>query len=133
MSARDIISLAEQVLRLKEDETPVGSLRHDTELMLSEPKRILKEWRLWIVGAQIVTYSLYRDGSRVVYRHEIDEDALEFAKTMVSLHPDYSPAYVMDVCRTEEGLFIVETNCLNAAGFYAADLEKLVNAIEEIG
>ena len=119
-------------MALAEEDIPDGSLRHDTELMLSTPVRILKEWRLWAVGGQIVTYSLYKEGRRVVYRHEIDDDALAFAQRMVDLNPDYAQAYVIDVCRTEEGLKLLETNCLNAAGFYAADLVKLASAIDEL-
>ena len=48
---------------------------------------------------------------------------------MVDANPGYSPAYVIDVCRTGEGLKLLETNCINAAGFYAADLNKLAAAI----
>ncbi len=40
-------------------------------------------------------------------------------------------AFVIDVCDTEAGLRIVELNTLNAAGFYAADVQKLVLALEE--
>ncbi|MCP4070807.1 MAG: ATP-grasp domain-containing protein [Hyphomicrobiales bacterium] len=130
-SATEITRLAEKVLLLDEAEIPNGSLRHDTLLMLTRPARILKEWRLWAVCGKIVTYSLYKEGFRVVYRHEIDDDALEFAQHMVDVNPDYSPAYVLDICRTEEGLKMLETNCINAAGFYAADLMKLASAIDE--
>lgn len=132
-SAKEIIQLAQNVLSLDEAEIPNGSLRHDTELMLTKPTRILKEWRLWAVSGKIVTYSLYKEGSRVVYRHEIDNDALEFAQHLVDLNPYYSPAFVIDVCRTEDGLKMLETNCINAAGFYAADLLKLASEIDELG
>lgn len=54
----DIVALAERVLALDEEEIPRGSLRHDTELMLTQPVRILKEWRIWIVGDSIRTVSL---------------------------------------------------------------------------
>ena len=130
--ARVIVELAQQVLALDETEIPKGSLRHDTQLMLTEPARILKEWRLWAVNGEIITYSLYKEGSRVVYRHEIDDDALAFARRLVEINPDYAPAYVIDICRTDEGLKMLETNCINAAGFYAADLVKLAKAIEEL-
>jgi len=129
-STGEIIRMAEQVLAPGEDEIPLGSLRHDTQLMFTEPVRILKEWRLWAVGGQIVTYSLYKEGRNVVYRHEIDDDALQLAQDLVDLNSGYSQAYVIDICRTEEGLRMLETNCLNAAGFYAADLVKLAVAIE---
>eukprot|EP00903_Cladosiphon_okamuranus_P001402 g1400.t1 len=131
-STEEIHALANRVLALDETEIPSGSLRHDTELMLTRPVRILKEWRLWAVGETVVTYSLYKEGSRVVYRHEIDDDALAFAEKMVALNKGYAQAYVLDICRTEEGLKLLETNCINAAGFYAADLDKLVSAIEAL-
>ena len=131
-SSAEIVALAERVLALEEDEIPAGSLRHDTDLMLTQPVRILKEWRLWVVAGEIVTWSLYKEGSRVVYRPEIDPDALAFARRMVALNPDYAQAYVLDVCLTAAGLKLLETNCLNAAGFYAADLQKLVAAIEAL-
>ncbi|MNY05486.1 hypothetical protein D3C86_1382090 [compost metagenome] len=79
----------------------------------------------------MVTYSLYKMGSRIIYRPEIDDDALEFTKRMVALNPGYAQAYVLDVCKCDDGLKIIETNCLNAAGFYAADLFKLIEAFED--
>jgi hypothetical protein len=39
---------------------------------------------------------------------------------------------VMDICQTEDGLRLLETNCINAAGFYAADLAKLAMAIDDM-
>jgi hypothetical protein len=129
-SGPEIIAMVEKVLKLKTHEIPKGSLRHDTRLMLTAPVRILSEWRLWAVDGKIVAYSLYKEGSRVVYRREIDDDALAFAQRMVDINPGYSRAFVIDVCRTEAGLRLIETNCINAAGFYAADLAKLALAID---
>lgn len=130
--ASEIIALAKRVLVLNEEEIPKGSLRHDTELMLTQPAQILQEWRIWIVNDVVRTFSLYKEGSRVIYRPEIDQDAADFAEQMVRLNPGYARAYVMDICRTETGLKMLETNCINAAGFYAADLLKLADAIHHI-
>lgn len=129
-TAAEIVALARKVVALNEDELPRGSLRHDTALMLTEPRRILREWRVWAVGGEVVTYSLYKEGSRVVYRHEIDDDALAFARRMVASNPGYAPAYVLDMCRTDDGLHLLETNCINAAGLYAADVAKLAAAVD---
>lgn len=85
--AADIVALAERVLVLNEDEIPRGSLRHDTKLMLIQPAHILKEWRIWIVGDVVHTFSLYKEGARVVYRPKIDQDAADFAEQMVYLNP----------------------------------------------
>ncbi len=126
----DIIALAKKVLAVDQSEIPNGALRHDTELMFTAPAHILKEWRIWVVADQVVTFSLYREGSRVIYRPEIDDDALNFAKDLVAANPSYAPAYVLDICRTDTGLRMLETNCINAAGFYAADLVRLAAAID---
>ena len=130
MTGSEIDYMIRTVNNLKPKEYIKGSLTPDTLLMVSEPVNIQKEWRCWVVADRVVTWSLYKLGSRVVYRAEIDDDALEFAQEMVRLNPNYSGAYVLDVCRTEAGLHILETNCINAAGFYAADLYKLVESFE---
>lgn len=131
-SSDEIIRLAQKVLALEEDEIPLGSLRHDTELMLTAPVNIHTEWRLWVVADDVVTWSMYKSGHRVVYCPEIDADALAFGQKLVPANPGYAAAYVLDICRTADGLRMLETNCINAAGFYAADLQKLVMALERL-
>lgn len=131
MSGSEIEYMIKTVNNLKPEEYIKGSLTPDTLLMVTEPVNIQKEWRTWVVKDRVVTYSLYKQGSRVLYRPEIDDDALEFTKRMVALNPGYADAYVLDVCKCDDGLKIIETNCLNAAGFYAADLFKLIEAFED--
>ncbi|MEL6207041.1 MAG: ATP-grasp domain-containing protein, partial [Pseudomonadota bacterium] len=131
MGASEIRALAAQVLALSDDEIPCGSLRHDTELLLAPPARIFKEWRVWVVNDRVVSWSLYKEGPRVTYRAEIDDDARAFAEQVIAANPGYAPAYVLDICRAKAGLRLLETNCINAAGFYAADLNALVAALEE--
>ncbi|RMC33719.1 ATP-grasp domain-containing protein [Paracoccus alkanivorans] len=131
-TAAEIRETARKVMSLDSTEIPNGSLRPDTLMMLTPPARIRKEWRVWIVKGEVVTYSLYKEGTRVAYRHEIDDDAHEFARSLVRLNDSYSPAYVMDICRTDDGLRLLETNCINAAGFYAADLVKLAATIDNM-
>ncbi|MGX9356339.1 ATP-grasp domain-containing protein [Roseobacteraceae bacterium S113] len=130
LSGADIVNLARGVVALDKADIPKGSLRHDSEMMLFTPKRIKAEWRLWVVGGKVVTWSLYKQGTRVLYKPEIDDDALAFGQSLAARHPTYSPAYVMDICRTDAGLRMIETNCINAAGLYAADLDALITALE---
>jgi hypothetical protein len=131
--ASEIFEIARKVMTLDPEEIPHGSLRPETRMMLTAPARILKEWRIWIVRDEVVTVSLYKEGTRVSYRPEIDADALAFAQDLARLNPKYAPAYVMDICRTESGLKRLETNCLNVAGFHAADVMKLAAAIDALG
>ncbi|AKF13625.1 hypothetical protein PHIN3_362 [Sinorhizobium phage phiN3] len=131
MTPEEIRDMCVKVCALSPDELIGGSLSPDTIMILSLPTSIQKEWRIWVIKDQIITYSLYRMGRKVIYRPEIDSDALDFATRMIALNPNYADAYVLDVCRTEDGLSILETNCINAAGFYTADLTKLVQAFED--
>jgi hypothetical protein len=41
-------------------------------------------------------------------------------------------AFVLDVAETADGPKIVEINTLNSAGFYAADIQRIVLALEEL-
>lgn len=130
MDINELEHLVRTTSLLEPHEYISGSLNPETVVMLTEPVRIKREWRNWIVNDKVVTSSLYKLGSRVTYQEGIDPLALEFLERMVHLNPGYSPAYVLDVCETDDGYKIIETNCLNAAGFYAGDMMVLANALE---
>lgn len=120
----------EKVVKLKEDTGT--SLTPDTDVIVSRVKNIYQEARLWVVKGKVVTQSLYKRGSKVVYDEDVDAFLVDFGKKMVEV---YCPkkAFCLDVCETPEGPKIVEINTLNSAGFYAADMQKLVYALENMG
>ena len=132
LTGAEIVEIAQKVLALPPEDIPRGALRPETEMMLAAPTRIQKEWRLWVVNDLIITASLYKEGARVTYREDLDDDARSFANTLIQANPNYARAYVMYICRTATGLHLLETNCINAAGFYAADLTKLAAALEAL-
>lgn len=119
----------EKVVVLGEDDG--SGLRGNTQVMISEPKNIQSEYRFWIVDGNVVTGSLYKRGGRPFFSKDIENDARWFALSRAN---EWQPAraYVMDVARTSSGLFIVETNTLNSAGLYCADVGKLADAIESM-
>ena len=116
---------------LKEEEYFAESLNPTTALMVSSPVDILAEWRLWIVDDRVVTYSRYKVGDTVRWAHTIDQDVIPFAEAMIARNTNYAPAYVMDICRTGAGLKLLETNSINSAGLYQANLIDLVTALED--
>lgn len=128
----------------------IGELDIDTPVMVCSKKEIYSETRFWIVnqpmlsskglallpgGPRVVTASKYKVGTIKRYEEvrgtRWDNDMIAFADDCAGL---WSPnqAYVMDVADTPNGLKIVEVNNLNSAGWYKADLQKLINAIEEL-
>ena len=100
----------------------------EAKIQCSTIKNIQKEIRYWIVDGEIITNSLYKLGSSVIYDEYNDEDALQFVKDMISI---YKPAtsFVIDICQVDNKWKIVEINCINCAGFYKANIGKLLDRI----
>lgn len=111
----------------------VTSLTKDTEIQISSVKHINKEFRFWIVDGKVVTGSLYRLNNWTHYDSVVDDGALEFCKEMVNIY-QLADAFVMDICEIEiDGQLqykIIECGCINSAGFYKADMFKILQAIE---
>ncbi|WP_166869738.1 ATP-grasp domain-containing protein [Massilia mucilaginosa] len=107
-----------------------GSLAPDTLIQLSRPVAIYAEYRFWVVGGEIVTQSLYKRGSQVIYASDVDERLTQFVAARIG---EWSPheTFVIDACDCAEGMKIVEINTLNSSGFYAADVQRLVLALEQ--
>ena len=102
----------------------------DTRLVISPPREIAQETRCWIVDRKLVTASVYRRYETVIYESNVDEDVRAFAQSIAKEAWQPHRAYVLDVARVGDQLKVVEVNTLNSAGFYAADVQKLVEAIE---
>ncbi len=105
----------------------------ETQVMVCRPKEIFTETRCWIVDGKLITCSGYKFGTikRYTSPEQVDEHIKCFAQGVAEV---WSPnrAYVMDVAETPVGLKIVEVNNLNSAGFYKADMQKLVWALENM-
>lgn len=119
----------ENILNLKKEDSP--TLDKNTKVMICSKKQIYKEIRNWIVDGKVVTSSEYKIGTRIISSENVDDQVISFAQDMASLWSPNS-AYCMDVADTSEGLKIVEINNLNSSGFYKADMNKLVIALEEL-
>lgn len=109
------------------------SLTDDTEIQVSTPKTITKEFRFWIVDGEVITGSLYRMGNWIKRSENVDEGALEFCKQMINIY-QLADAFVMDICEVlindKPEYKIIECGCINSAGFYLANMPKLIDAIE---
>jgi hypothetical protein len=118
----------EQVLKSSQHDDPLNA---DTEVILSKPVKIFTETRCWVVNGKVVTMSQYRRGGKVQYVEGADEEVYQFACERIA---EWTPnvAFVLDIAQTPDGCKVIEVNCLNAAGFYACDTFKLVEALESL-
>jgi len=108
----------------------INILDKDTEIQVSLVKVIQKEIRFWIVKGKIATASQYKLGTRVVLSDTVDQPAYDFCNKMIQLF-QLNDAFVMDLCLVNDEYKIVECGCINCAGFYRADLQKLLVKLEE--
>jgi hypothetical protein len=102
----------------------------DSVIQLATPRPLFAEYRCWFVKGELVTASLYRRGGRALFTADVPGEVCAYAEARVA---EWQPhdAFVLDVCETNEGFKVVEINTLNAAGFYAADVQRLVIALED--
>ncbi len=120
-----------QVRSLWDDPNVEASIRPDTGIVIGPLRMIAEEHRFWIVDGRVVTNSLYKRGERVIYERQSDPDVVAFAERLAA-HP-WQPqrAYALDVSvGPDRALHVIEINNLGSAGLYAADIRKLVAAIE---
>ncbi len=122
---------------------PLGLLTVDTRVMLCTKKEIYSETRCWMVNRKVVTASLYRIGTHDKRYAEVrgsrwDNDLIAYAEDRAG---EWSPnkAYVLDIAEvphpTDKNKTvhkIIEVNNLNSAGWYAADLNKLIMSLEDL-
>lgn len=115
-----------------ENSLKVHSLLNAQSLILvSTPRTIIKEARLWIIGGKIVDAVYYKIQKDIPFEATVAPEGVEFAEQMISVF-NVAPAFVMDICLTDIGWKIVEINCINSAGFYPnTDIKKVFLSLRD--
>lgn len=108
------------------DETDLGNF----PIIISEPLAIACEWRLFLVDGKVSTGSQYRVYNRLSKDGYVPQWVIEFAKKRAEEYSP-SPVFVMDVGRCGPELYVIEIGCFNSAGFYDADVTKLIKDVSE--
>lgn len=104
-------------------------LNENTTIQVSSVKTIYQEIRFWVIGGKVITGSRYKLGNNIEYSEYFDPEALEYAQKMVDIY-QLADAFVIDICLTDEGWKIVECNCINCAGFYLCNMQKMIMELE---
>jgi hypothetical protein len=122
----------QQCLIALEGESTYTTLTGDDLIVMASPKTLYAEYRFYVVDGRVVTGSLYKRGDRVHYDAQVDERVLDFAQECADT---WCPnrAFCLDVAQAPEGLKVLEINAINSSGFYACDMGKVVDAINQLG
>lgn len=105
------------------------SLPPETQVLYAPVRKIHEEWRLAIIGGKVAASSQYRRNNEMYLKEGAPQEVLDYASARIS---EWQPrtAFIMDICRTDEGLRIIETNSISSAGFYKMNMANYVDAIE---
>lgn len=113
------------------DEVEFQPMHKNTEILIADAKPIISEYRFFVVDGRVVTGSLYKKGTRVHSDPNVDDKILEFAQGCVDMWQP-AKAFVLDIADTHLGPKVIEINNINSSGFYSADCQKIVSALEEM-
>lgn len=106
------------------------SFSDDTVICVSSPKKILQETRWFIVGGKIIDGSQYRLHGQRIAQPVTDTKLYAAAQELADIWLPHKTC-VMDLALTDDGLKVIEYNCLNSSGFYQHDIDKIVRAVTE--
>ncbi len=120
----------EEWTNFKNNLLPKTTITNETLLQVATVKNITQEIRFWIIDGKIVTQSTYRRGTYIAYDDIVDNDAIEYVKQMIKIF-QLAKAFTIDICLSEYRWKIVECGSIACAGFYDADMQKIIMSLEE--
>jgi len=129
MSKYDFYDWVQSISIIEEEE--FQPLHKNTKIAIADYKEIYAEYRLFVVDKKVVTASMYKRGNVVQSIEGADDEVLEFGQKMVDKWQP-AAAFVLDIASTPHGLKVIEINNINSAGFYAADAQKIIVALEDL-
>jgi hypothetical protein len=112
---------------LAEKRSAMGVLLDDVVCWASPAKSIDEEIRCWFVGGELVEASRYRKDGALVIERVGDAGVMRVASALGGLYLPRDNA-VMDIAFQGGDAYIVEYNKIHSAGWYAADVDRVLDA-----
>ena len=102
-------------------------LSQDLSCWVSPIKPIIAEFRCWVINYEVIEISQYRRNDKMNVIREESHEVLDEARRLAAI---YSPAscYVIDIAQTEHGYKVIEFNPIHCSGWYAANIDKILDA-----
>ena len=116
-------------------EAGLSPTRYDptTLVVVAAPKPIGREWRLIVVGNEVISGSQYADRGEKLIRADLPQEVRDFANAMLAeirWRPD--PVFMLDVCESNDRLWLVELNSFSSSWLYLCDYHAVVSATSEL-
>ena len=104
------------------------SAKSDTKVLVAPLRTIYKEIRCFVIKGRVITASQYKINGIVRYSEDVEPYIIEYAQSQVDKF-QVADGFVIDIALTDNGLKVVEVNCINCSGFYLINIPKLIEAI----
>jgi len=116
-------SIAERLAETTQD----CSLSDSEQIIIAPTQIILEEFRCYMRGPRMMGASRYKTGNRPTCAPVTNDEHEELWMFAYVVAKKWVPAafYALDVARTPTGFKVVEFNCINCSGRYAADRGRL--------
>ena len=105
-----------------------------TMVLVSSPKNIRHEYRMFVVDDEVVAGSTYKKDRRSVVSPDVPDEVYDFTRKVLAetkFRPD--PAWVIDVCEDGDGqLWVLEIGSISCCGIYGADAMAIARAVSEL-
>ena len=98
---------------------------------IRHPLKIKEEQRFFIVNRKIVAHSRYKLNGESSISPRIDLHFMAYVQNYVRNAWLPNETCVIDFAHVGHDYYMLEFNCFNCSGFYAADVGKIVEAIQE--
>lgn len=102
-----------------------NDLKPDTKILYSPLKIIGQEYRHFIIDKKVISSSRYKLGDKASTSNQVDNSIIEFAEKMAKIWQP-AEAFVLDTYVSGDEMGIVEIGCICNAGFYEADVQKII-------
>lgn len=104
----------------------------DLLLQVGPAYGISTEWRCFCVQGKFVTGSRYRDAKGFDKNAGVPKEVEEFVSAPAQALFNYGQeASIIDVCKSGDGLFVLEVNSPNGSGLYDLDVVKYVQGMNQ--
>ena len=102
----------------------------NTDILVAPASRVDEEWRTYVVNNEVIDGSRYRKGGYQSIVHDVPDIVYDYVKDTIKI---WQPAsfFVIDICRVNDTLHVLEIGDLHSAGWYASDKFKVIKAVSD--
>ena len=104
----------------------------DLPILLAPLQPVRLEWRLVMLDQQAIAGSRYEAESRSARDTGVPEEVRRHAEELARRIDVGDRVYVMDICRIDDGLRLLELNPFSGADLYHCDRHRIVEALGRI-